>query len=295
MPLKSTVLNRFLKRPLKYNRIMTICCHGRLIELTAPKVMGILNTTPDSFYDGGRYTARDRILARAETLLAEGADFIDIGGYSSRPGAVEVSEDEEIRRVVPAIRAIMKAQPEALISVDTFRSEVARQALDAGAALVNDITAGHADPRMLPLIAQRQVPYIMMHMRGTPQTMSGLTDYQELISELISYFSERLYTARDLGIIDCIADPGFGFAKTLEQNFEILGSLEAFLDLDIPILAGLSRKSMIYKTLGLTAADALNGTTALNMIALEKGANILRVHDVKEAVECVRLWKAIPR
>lgn len=189
----------------------------------------------------------------------------------------------------------MQARPEALISVDTFRSEVARQALDAGAALVNDITAGHSDPQMLPLIAQRQVPYIMMHMRGTPQTMSGLTDYQELISELISYFSERLYVARDLGIIDCIADPGFGFAKTREQNFEILGNLEAFLDLDIPILAGLSRKSMIYKTLDLTAADALNGTTALNMIALEKGAHILRVHDVKEAVECIRLWKAIPR
>ena len=274
---------------------MTISCHGRLIDLTTPKVMGILNTTPDSFYDGGRYTGQQQILARAEKMLAEGADFIDIGGYSSRPGASEVSEEEEILRVVPAIRTIRQAQPEALISVDTFRSEVARQALDAGAALVNDISAGHSDPGMLPLIAQWQVPYIMMHMRGTPQSMSGLTDYAELISDLLFYFSERLSAARELGIIDCIADPGFGFAKTAEQNFQLLGQLELFLDLGVPILAGLSRKSMIYKTLGVTAAEALNGTTALHMVALEKGAHILRVHDVKEAVECVRLWEAIPR
>ncbi|MBC2839796.1 dihydropteroate synthase [Robiginitalea sp. SC105] len=271
---------------------MTICCHGELIDLSTPRVMGILNTTPDSFYDGGRFTDARTALLRAEQLLADGADFLDVGGYSSRPGADEVSEAEELGRVVPLVERLVREFPEAVISVDTFRSRVAREALAAGAAMVNDITAGEADAGMLPLVAENQVPIILMHMRGTPASMSQLTTYDHLLTDILQYLSGRLAAARDLGIQDVLADPGFGFAKTREQNFELLRSLEGFRILDVPVLVGLSRKSMIWKTLGTSPEDALNGTTALHMLALSGGASILRVHDVREAVECIRLWEA---
>lgn len=268
---------------------MTLNCKGTLIDLSAPKVMGILNITPDSFYDGGKLKDDSSLLGQAETMLKEGAIFLDVGGYSSRPGASDVPVSEEMHRVLPAVELILKEFPEALISVDTFRSEVAQKSVEAGVALVNDISAGLLDEAMIPTVAKLQVPYVMMHMRGTPQTMKTLTDYKNVLTEVLSYFSERIATARALGINDLIADPGFGFAKTIDQNFELLSQLELFKNLNIPLLAGLSRKSMIYKTLNTTPKEALNGTTALNTIALMKGANILRVHDVKEAVECVEL------
>ena len=271
---------------------MTICCKGELIDLSRPRIMGILNCTPDSFYDGGKYWDPYVAFRQAEAMLKEGAAFIDVGGYSSRPGAPDVSETEELKRVLPVIEGLVEEFPEACISVDTFRSEVARKALDAGAAMVNDISAGLRDEKMLPLVAKRQVPYVMMHMRGTPQNMTEQTAYDDLVGDLLFYFSERLAVARELGITDCIADPGFGFAKTREQNFRLLGSLENFRVLEVPLLVGISRKSMIHKTLGITPEEALNGTTALHMLALKGGAQILRVHDVKEAVECARLWEA---
>lgn len=271
---------------------MTICCKGELIDLSRPRVMGILNCTPDSFYDGGKYWDPYVGFRQAETMLKEGADFIDVGGYSSRPGAPDVSEKEELKRVLPVIEGLVEEFPEVRISVDTFRSQVAREALDAGAAMVNDISAGLRDPQMLPLVADRQVPYVMMHMKGTPQNMTEHTEYEDLVRDILFYFSERLAAARKLGITDCIVDPGFGFAKTREQNFRLLGALEAFRMLNAPLLVGISRKSMIHKTLGITPEEALNGTTALHMLALKGGAHILRVHDVKEAVECVRLWEA---
>ncbi|MEJ2162901.1 MAG: dihydropteroate synthase [Robiginitalea sp.] len=272
---------------------MTICCKGELMNLHQSRVMGILNCTPDSFFDQGKYWDPFLAVRQAEQMLNEGADFIDVGGYSSRPGAPDVSEEEELKRVIPVIEGLLTEFPDSLISVDTFRSRVAAEALDAGAALVNDISAGTRDEAMLPLIASRQVPYVMMHMRGTPQTMAQLTEYEDLISDILYYFSQRLEAARKLGITDCIVDPGFGFAKTLEQNFALLGALHRFGTLKAPLLAGISRKSMIYKTLGVSAEEALNGTTALHMLALAGGSHILRVHDVKEAVECVRLWEAV--
>ncbi|MDX1332274.1 MAG: dihydropteroate synthase [Robiginitalea sp.] len=271
---------------------MTICCKGELIDLSRPRIMGILNCTPDSFYDGGKYWDPYVAFRQAEAMLKEGADFIDVGGYSSRPGAPDVSESEELKRVLPVIEGLVEEFPGVCISVDTFRSQVAREALDAGAAMVNDISAGLRDEKMLPLVAQRQVPYVMMHMRGTPQTMTEQTGYDDLVRDVLYYFSERLAAARELGITDCIADPGFGFAKTREQNFRLLGALENFRILEVPLLVGISRKSMIHKTLGITPEKALNGTTALHMLALNGGAQILRVHDVKEAVECIRLWEA---
>ena len=225
-------------------------------------------------------------------MLKEGADFIDVGGYSSRPGAPDVPEQEELKRVLPVIEGLLAEFPEALISVDTFRSAVAREALDAGASMVNDISAGLRDAQMLPLVAERQVPYVMMHMKGTPQDMTEHTEYEDLVGDILFYFSDRLAAARELGITDCIVDPGFGFAKTREQNFNLLGSLDRFQTLNAPLLVGISRKSMIHKTLDITPEEALNGTTALHMLALEGGAQILRVHDVKEAEECVRLWEA---
>ncbi|MEX0995916.1 MAG: dihydropteroate synthase [Flavobacteriaceae bacterium] len=268
---------------------MTINCKGTLIDLSTPKVMGILNVTPDSFYDGGKLKDDKALLGQAEKMLSEGATFLDVGGYSSRPGATDIPESEELQRVLPAIELILKNFPEALISVDSFRSEVALQSVEVGAALVNDISAGLLDEQMIPTVAKLQVPYVMMHMRGTPQTMKNLTDYEDVTLEVLRYFSERIATARQAGINDVIADPGFGFAKTIDQNFELLKRLELFKNLGVPVLAGLSRKSMIYKTLNTSPQEALNGTTALNSIALLKGASILRVHDVKEAVECVEL------
>ncbi|UCE69622.1 MAG: dihydropteroate synthase [Flavobacteriaceae bacterium] len=272
---------------------MTICCKGELLDLNHPRVMGILNCTPDSFFDGGKYWDPYVAFRQAEAMLKAGADFIDVGGHSSRPGAPDVSEKEELKRVLPVIEGLVAEFPETCISVDTFRAKVAKEALDAGAAMVNDISAGLRDPKMLPLIAERQVPYVMMHMKGTPQTMVQHTEYEDLLRDILYYFSERLDAARKLGITDCIVDPGFGFAKTREQNFRLLGGLKEFQTLKTPLLVGISRKSMIHKTLGITPGEALNGTTALHMVALQGGAGILRVHDVKEAVECVRLWEAL--
>ncbi|PHQ29580.1 dihydropteroate synthase [Leeuwenhoekiella nanhaiensis] len=271
----------------------SINCKGNLIDLSTPRVMGILNLTPDSFYEGSRFTHTDAVLAQTEKMLAKGADFIDVGAYSSRPGADHISVDEELSRLLPVVEVLIKNFPNLLISVDTFRSEVAKEAVQAGAALVNDISAGHLDENMLTTIAALQVPYIMMHMKGTPQTMKNLAQYDDLLKEVIYYLSERIAAARALGINDLIVDPGFGFAKTTAHNFELLNKAEQLQMLDVPVLIGVSRKSMIYKTLDVSAAEALNGTTVLNTIALQKGASILRVHDVKPAVEAVRLLQAL--
>lgn len=268
---------------------MTINCKGQIIDLSTPKIMGILNITPNSFYDGGKYSFENNAVMQVEKMLKEGATFIDVGAYSSKPNAEFVSEEEELNRIIPVVKTLIKEFPEALLSIDTFRSTVAQECINNGAALINDISAGSLDEKMIGVIASNNVPYIMMHLRGTPQTMQSQTDYEHLITEMITYFSDKINKARSLGINDLIIDPGFGFAKTLDQNYEILSNLELFKVLDLPILAGISRKSMIYKTLENTADDALNGTTVLNTIAITKGAHIIRVHDVKEAMECVKL------
>ncbi|MEE3146733.1 MAG: dihydropteroate synthase [Bacteroidota bacterium] len=271
----------------------SINCKGKLIDFEIPKVMGILNVTPDSFYDGGSYKNEKDILAQAEKMLNDSATFIDVGAYSSRPGAQDISVDEECARLIPVVNLLLKNFPDVLLSIDTFRSKVAQEAVNAGAALINDISAGFLDEAMLTTIAKLQVPYIMMHMRGTPQTMKDLTEYEDVVHEVIFYLSERVAAARVLGINDLIVDPGLGFAKTIAQNFELLNATEKLQVLELPILIGLSRKSMITKTLGVDSNSALNGTTALNMIALKKGASVLRVHDVKEAVQTVRLHQAL--
>ena len=272
---------------------MTIRCKGQLIDLATPKVMGILNVTPNSFFDGGKYKNDSEILSRVEKMLNDGATFIDIGAYSSKPSAEFVSEEEELQRIVPIVHLILEHFPKTLISIDTFRSEVAKACIENGAAIINDISAGILDDKMLETIAKYNVPYIMMHMRGTPQTMQTMTNYDNIVKEILFYFSERIAQARSFGINDLIVDPGFGFAKTLEQNYEVLQKLKLFEMLELPLLAGVSRKSMIYKTLHSSAEEALNGTTVLNTIALTKGAKILRVHDVKEAMECVTLFNKI--
>ena len=251
--------------------------------------MGILNVTPDSFFDGGKYKDEADILNKVEVMLKQNATFIDIGGYSSRPNADDVSEAEELNRVIPIVKLILKHFPDTLISIDTFRSDVAKQSIENGAALVNDISAGKLDTKMLSTVGNLGVPYIMMHMKGNPKTMQQQTEYNDITKNVIAYFAERIAAARKEKINDIIIDPGFGFAKTIAQNFELLNSLKLLQLTDQPILAGVSRKSMIYKTLNSTAKEALNGTTALHMVALENGASILRVHDVKEAMECVTL------
>jgi dihydropteroate synthase len=269
---------------------MLINCKGQLIDLSIPKVMGILNVTPNSFFDGGKYKNEDEIILQVEKMLTEGATFIDIGAYSSKPNAEFVSEQEEIERIVPVIELILKHFPDTLLSIDTFRAEVAKASIESGAAIINDIAAGELDDKMFAVIAHYNVPYIMMHMRGNPQTMQSMTQYDDLVKEILFYFSEKVKKARSLGINDLILDPGFGFAKTIDQNYEILQKLELLNSLELPVLAGISRKSMIYKTLDITPQEALNGTTFLNTIALTKDAKILRVHDVKEAIECVTLF-----
>lgn len=276
---------------------MTINCKGQLIDLATPKVMGILNLTPNSFFDGGKYNSGEsgesEMLSQVEKMLTDGATFIDIGGYSSKPNAEFVSEEEELGRIVPAVQLILKHYPEAILSIDTFRSCVARVCIEKGAAIINDISAGNLDNKILEVVAKYNVPYIMMHMRGTPQTMQSMTNYDDIVKEMLFYFSERIHKARSLGINDLIIDPGFGFAKNLEQNYEVLQKLQLFEILELPLLAGFSRKSMITKSLDISSAEALNGTTVLNTIGLTKGAKILRVHDVKEAVESVRLFNKI--
>ncbi|PJJ07399.1 dihydropteroate synthase [Flavobacterium sp. 1] len=268
-------------------------CKGQLIDLSAPKVMGILNITPNSFFDGGKYKNESELLERVQKMLNEGAAFIDVGAYSSKPNAEFVSEEEEISRIVPVVNLLQKHFPEIILSIDTFRAEVARICIENGAAIINDISAGKLDEKMLETIAKYQVPYIMMHMKGTPKTMQTFTQYDDIVKEMLFYFSERIAVARTHGINDIIVDPGFGFAKTLEQNYTVMKKMELFQMLELPLLVGISRKSMIYKTLETNAESALNGTTFLNTIALTKGAKILRVHDVKEAVECVTLFNKL--
>lgn len=272
---------------------MTLNCKGKLIDISMPKVMGILNITPDSFFDGGKHNSVNDALSQTEKMLAEGATFIDVGAYSSRPGAKHISETEELERILPIVEALVAPFPDILLSIDTFRSTVAKACIEAGAAIINDISAGVMDNNMLPTLAKLQVPYIMMHMQGTPQNMQSNPTYNNVITDIKFYFSEKVAQARALGINDIILDPGFGFGKTIEHNYQLLQGLDIFKTLNLPMLAGISRKSMIYKHLNTTPQNALNATTALNMVALQKGVSILRVHDVKEAVECVNLYNTL--
>ncbi|CAM1343940.1 dihydropteroate synthase [Tenacibaculum amylolyticum] len=268
---------------------MTINCRGKLIDFQTPKVMGILNITPDSFFDGGKYNNEKDILLQTEKMLEDGATFIDIGAYSSRPGAAHVSEDEELQRIVPVVTLLSKKFPEAFISIDTFRSNIAKETILAGGAIVNDISGGNLDKNMFKTIAELQVPYILMHMQGTPQNMQQNPNYENITTELISFFAEKLFELHQLKVNDVIIDVGFGFGKTIAHNYELLQDLSLFENLDSPILAGVSRKSMLYKLLDTSPQEALNATSIANTIALLNGANILRVHDVKEAVEAVKI------
>ncbi len=270
----------------------TLNLDGRLLNLDVPKVIGILNLTPDSFYDGGKYKSTKDILNQTEKMLNEGASIIDIGGYSSRPQAKNIDEGEEVKRVTKGISLVKSHFPDAHVSVDTFRAGVAAKALDEGACMVNDISGGNLDDSMFDLVTRRKVPYILMHLQGTPQTMSEETKYENLLSNMMDYFNSKLSRLFKLGIKDVIIDPGFGFAKTVDQNYEILNNLKYFNALKQPILAGFSRKSMVYKKLGISSDEALNGTTVLNTIALINGVSLLRVHDVKEAMETIKLFKA---
>jgi dihydropteroate synthase len=270
----------------------TLNFKGNLLVLSEPVVMGVLNVTPDSFYDGGAYEGEHQMLKRASEMIEEGAKIIDVGGYSSRPQASDVSEKEEINRVIPAIRAIVKAFPKVFVSVDTFRSNVASAAVQEGAVMVNDISGGSLDQKMFSLMGALKVPYVLMHMKGTPQTMNKLANYENIVLEMITYFQKKIAELKQFGVKDVIIDPGFGFAKTMDQNYELLKNLNYFKCLNLPILTGVSRKSMIYKKLGVEAKDALNGTTVLNTISLINGASLLRVHDVKFAMEAIKLYKA---
>lgn len=268
---------------------LSINVKGCLVDLTIPKVMGILNLTPDSFHDGGTNSSIADALKKVLGMLEEGADFIDVGAYSSRPKADHISETEELQRLIPTLKAIVKEFPKAIVSIDTFRSNVASAAIYEGAHIINDISGGELDVKMFETVANLNVPYILMHMKGNPQTMLKEAKYIDVFREVLNYFLTKLKSLTEFGIKDVIIDPGFGFAKNPEHSFELLSRLDEFKTLDVPILAGLSRKSMIYKTLGTTSKDALNGTTAANTIALLKGANVLRVHDVKEASEAIKL------
>lgn len=273
-----------------FQKKSTLNCHGKIISLDTPLVMGILNVTPDSFYADSRLSSPDAVLQKAESMLADGADILDIGGYSTRPGAKDFSVSEEFARVVPAIEAVVKQFPDAVISIDTFRAEVAEAAIAAGASIINDVAGGNLDEKMFETVARLQVPYVLMHMRGTPQTMTSLTNYQDVAIDVLDELQRKAAVLTELGVNDIIIDPGFGFAKTVDQNFELLSRLDTFRILELPILAGLSRKSMTYKFLGIDQSEALAGTITLNTLALTKGADILRVHDVKEAKQTIQLY-----
>jgi dihydropteroate synthase len=271
----------------------TINCNGKLINMQVAHVMGIINVTPDSFHDGGQFNSEYTILKKAEEHILGGATFIDIGAVSSKPGANEISEEQELKRLIPAVESIVKSFPEAIISIDTFRSKVADSALAHGAHLINDIGAGMLDEAMFDLISMKGVPYIMMHMQGTPSTMQLNPKYNHVVEDVFNFLLSQATKAKAAGIIDIIIDPGFGFGKTLEHNYELLSNLERLKMIGLPILVGVSRKSMITKPLEITSAQALNGTTALHMAALERGATILRTHDSLEAMQCIKLWQAI--
>ena len=274
-----------------FRKKVTLNAKGKLIDLSSPKVMGIINLTPDSFFAGSRKQDVDAAVQKAGQMLAEGAAFLDIGAYSSRPGATDISAQEEMDRLLPAVDAIMNCFPDAVLSIDTFRSQVAETAIIAGAAIINDISGGEFDAEMFATVARLQVPYILMHMKGTPQNMPQHARYQDVFSEVYDYLVEKYHQLIQLGVHDVIIDPGFGFAKNAEHNYSLINRLQDFGVIGLPVLAGISRKKMIYGLLDITADAALNGTTVLNTIALMKGASILRVHDVKEAVEAVTIWE----
>lgn len=273
--------------------MFSINCKGQLLSLEKPVVMGIINVNEQSFYHGNRKSNIEEAVALAGQMLQDGAAILDIGGQSTAPGAKLFSANEESNRVMPVIEAILKLYPEAIISVDTFYAQVAKQTIEAGAAIINDISAGTIDNRLIETVGKLGVPYVLMHMKGTPQTMKKLARYDNILTEIIDFFSFKITECKNTGIKDIIIDPGFGFAKTIEQNFELLQKFECFQIISKPILAGVSRKSMIYKTLNISPDEALNGTTVLNTIALQKGAKILRVHDVKEAVQCIQVLSSI--
>lgn len=270
---------------------LNIC--GKLIDLGRPKVMGIINLTPDSFYEGSRISSVDGALQQAEKMLNYGATFLDLGAYSSRPGADDISVQKEMDRLLPVVETIAKQFPDAIISVDTCRAKVAETAVNSGAHIINDISGGSLDAEMFVTVAKLNVPYILMHMKGTPKTMNLLANYGDLFGEVYDYFIDKCHQLRQLGVNDVIIDPGFGFAKIGHQNYELMGRLQELNALQLPVLVGVSRKKMIQNLLGVASEDALNGTTILNTIALTKGANILRVHDVKEAVEAIKVWEAV--
>jgi len=268
---------------------MIIKSKEKLLDLSSPVIMGILNVTPDSFYDGGFYDNEKKVLSQVKKMIDQGARIIDVGGYSSRPGADDITANLELERVLPIVKLIKENFREVLISIDTFRSEVAKQCVKNGADIVNDISGGSLDSKMFEIVADLGVPYIMMHMRGNPSNMMNKTDYENVINEIEEYFKQKIELAESFGINDIIIDPGFGFSKTTKQNFDILNNLNFLNKLDRPLLIGVSRKSMIYKTLGISPIDSLNGSTVLHTISLLNGAKIIRTHDVKEARECIRL------
>ncbi len=274
-----------------FHKKVTLNAGGKLIDLSRPKVMGIINLTPDSFFAGSRKQNVDAVLEQAGKMLADGATFLDLGAYSSRPGAADISAQEEMDRLLPAVETILTVYPDAVLSIDTFRASVAEAAVSAGAHIINDISGGELDSGMFATIAKLQVPYILMHMKGTPQNMVQQAEYADVFDEVFDYFVKKYHQLKQLGVKDVIIDPGFGFAKKAEHSYTLMKRLQDFNVLQLPVLVGVSRKRMIYNELGVTAEEALNGTTALNAIALTKGADILRVHDVKEAVEVVKIWE----
>lgn len=276
------------KTSLSYSQT-TINCGGKLLDLSEPKVMGILNLTPDSFYDGGKFTDEMSILEQVNTMLTEGAAIIDLGGTSARPGATPVSLDDELNRVIPLLKSINRQFSEAIISIDTARSEVARQAVSEGATIVNDISAGRFDEELWTTVSELGVPYVLMHMQGSPEDMQTNPQYDDVVVEVVDFLSARLNELRELGVKDVIIDPGFGFGKSVEHNYSLLANLNAFRMFELPILVGVSRKSMVCKPLQVNPEEALNGTTALHVMALLHGASILRAHDVREAIESIRL------
>lgn len=269
----------------------TLNCDGTLLDLGTPKIMGVINVTPDSFFANSRRESLADILHTAEKMLTEGADLLDIGGMSSRPGAEIISTDQELQRVIPAVEAIIQRFPEAIVSIDTVHAKVAKEAVNAGSSLVNDISAGRIDPDMYDTVAALGVPYLLMHMRGTPATMQQQPDYEDVVREILDFFIQEVALLRQKGVKDIVVDPGFGFGKTVRQNYELLHSLNLFQILEVPILVGVSRKSMINKLLGIGPSEALNGTSVVHLLALQNGASMLRVHDVKEAREVVKIWQ----
>ena len=271
----------------------TLNCNGQLIDLSEPIIMGVLNVTPDSFFDGGKYKNGEALLQQVGKMISAGAMIIDVGGMSSRPGAEIINVSEELSRVIPIIKQIKEHFPTIIISIDTVRSEVARQSVAAGASIINDISAGSIDDQMFETVAELNVPYILMHMQGKPENMQQHPDYQDVTKNVLDFFIEKIGELRALGVKDIILDPGFGFGKTIQHNYQLLQNFAIFKILDLSLLAGISRKSMIYKVLDSTPEEALNGTTVLNTLALERGAKILRVHDVKEAEETITLWKQL--